>query len=98
MLRIQRATFYPRPATDGGGTTRGAEKILGGTGNDSLIIDHEKKISTVRPSVHLNEGEVGARRGHEASDASGGDGETAGGAEAGAVGGGGEGARGAKQG
>ena len=51
MLRIQRATFYPRPATDGGGTTRGAEKILGGTGNDSFITDHEKKFQpSVRPS------------------------------------------------
>ena len=52
MLRIQRATFYPRPATDGGGTTRGAEKILGGTGNDSFITDHEKKKfqPSVRPS------------------------------------------------
>ena len=42
MLQMQRATLYPRPATDGGGTARDAETILGGTGDNSLITTKRK--------------------------------------------------------
>ena len=33
MLETQRATFYPRPTTDGGRAARNSEAILGAAGN-----------------------------------------------------------------
>ena len=55
MLRIQRATFYPRPATVGGGTTRNAETILGGTGERKFVNNDQENNETSDKYERLND-------------------------------------------
>ena len=55
MLQMQRATLYPRPATDGGGTARNAETILGGTGERKFVNNDQENNETSDKSERLND-------------------------------------------